>query len=57
VNHGTVTAKCGCDDWNKDITHPTKEFIVENLFLISEGVVCNVEHSSKGLEFEVRYFG
>jgi hypothetical protein len=57
VNEGTVTAKHGGDDWDKDITHPAKEFIEKNLFLISEGIVCNVEHSSKGLECEVRYFG
>jgi hypothetical protein len=57
VNEGTVTAKRGGDDGDKDITHPAKQFIGKNLFLISEGVVCNVENSSKGLECEVRYFG
>jgi hypothetical protein len=56
MNEGTVTTKRGGDDWNKDITNPAKEFIGKILFLIFEGVVCNVEHSSKGLECEVRYF-
>jgi hypothetical protein len=57
VNEGTVTAKRGGDDWNKDITQPAKEFIRKILFQLSEGIVCNVEHGSKGLECEVRYFG
>jgi hypothetical protein len=57
VNEGTVTAKHGGDDWNKDIIHLAKELIGKILFQISEGVVCNVEHGNKGLECEVRYFG
>ncbi len=57
MNKGTVTANCGGDDGDKDITHPGKKFIEKHLFLVSESVVCNVENSSKDLEREVRYFG